>query len=158
MERPSTFPAPEENTVSTQPAPVEENVASTQDIEVQTSRLTEGHEYKLEIIPPYSIIQCRRSDIIYRNGKEIARSYHRHVCHPGDDVSYECAEVQAVAAALWTPEVVAAYTGNYLEASTMPSEEEPEVSTMPSEEEPEVSTMPSEEEPEVSTADLESEV
>ena len=44
--------------------------------------LTEGHEHKLEIIPPYSIIQCRRSDIIYRNGKEIARSYHRHVCHP----------------------------------------------------------------------------
>lgn len=136
MERPSTFPAPEENEVSTQPAPVEENIASTQDIEVEAPVLTEGHEYKLEIIPPYSIIQCRRADIIYRNGKEIARSYHRHVCHPGADVSTECAEVQAVAAALWTPEVVAAYAAT----------------------QPEVSTMPSEEEPEVSTADLESEV
>ena len=104
--------------------------------EVVTPSLSEGHEYKLEIIPPYSIIQCRRADIIYRDGKEIARSYHRHVCHPGADVSHECAEVQAVAAALWTPEVIAAY------AATQPK----------------VSTMPSEEEPEVSTADLESEV
>ena len=26
--------------------------------------LTEGHEYKLEIIPPFSVIQCRRADII----------------------------------------------------------------------------------------------
>ena len=81
--------------------------------------LTEGHEYKLEIIPPHSVIQCRRADIIYRNGVEIARSYHRHVCSPGDDVSYECAELQAVAAALWTPQVVAAY-----EASTLPAPEE----------------------------------
>ena len=85
--------------------------------------LTEGHEYKLEIIPPYSIIQCRRSDIIYRNGVEIARSYHRHVCNPGDDVSHDCAEVQAVAAALWTPEVIAAYEDS-LEPVVLPAPEE----------------------------------
>ena len=34
--------------------------------------LTEGHEHKLEIAPPYSVIFCRRADIIYRNGVEIA--------------------------------------------------------------------------------------
>ena len=77
--------------------------------------LTEGHEYKLEIIPPHSIIQCRRADIIYRDGVEIARSYPRHVCHPGDDVTNECDQVQAVAAALWTPEVITAYESSELE-------------------------------------------
>ena len=70
---------------------------------------TERFEYKLEIIPPYSVIQCRRTDIIEKDGVEVARSYHRHVCSPGDDVSEECSELQAVAAALWTSEVVDAY-------------------------------------------------
>jgi hypothetical protein len=28
---------------------------------------------------------------------------------PGEDVSEDCAELQAVAAALWTPEVIEAY-------------------------------------------------
>ena len=77
--------------------------------------LTESHEYKLEIVPPYSAIQVRRADIIYRNGVEIARSYHRHVCQPGSDVTKECEQVQAVAAALWTPEVVTAYESSELE-------------------------------------------
>jgi len=70
---------------------------------------TERHEHKLEIIPPYNIIQCRRADIIEKDGKEVGRSYHRHVRHPGDDVSEDCAELQAVAAALWNDEVIAAY-------------------------------------------------
>ena len=70
---------------------------------------TERHEHKLEIVPPYSIIQCRRADIVEKDGKEVGRTYHRHVRVPGDDVSEDCAELQAVAAALWTPEVIAAY-------------------------------------------------
>ena len=70
---------------------------------------TERSEHKLEIVPPYSIIQCRREDIIEKDGVEVGRTYHRHVRVPGEDVSGDCAELQAVAAALWTPEVVAAY-------------------------------------------------
>ena len=70
---------------------------------------TERHEYKLEIIPPYSVIQCRRADIVEKDGVEVGRTYHRHMCAPGDDVSEECAELQAVAAALWTQEVIDAY-------------------------------------------------
>ena len=70
---------------------------------------TERSEHKLEIIPPYSIIQCRRADIIEKDGVEVGKTYHRHVRVPGDDVSNDCAELQAVAAALWTPEVIAAY-------------------------------------------------
>jgi hypothetical protein len=69
----------------------------------------ERHEHKLEIIPPYSIIQCRRADVIEKDGTEVGRTYHRHVRVPGDDVSEDCEELQAVAAALWTPEVIAAY-------------------------------------------------
>ena len=70
---------------------------------------TERQEHKLEIIPPYSIIQCRRADIIEKDGVEVGRTYHRHVRSPGDDVSGDCAELQAVAAALWTQDVINAY-------------------------------------------------
>ena len=70
---------------------------------------TERQEHKLEIIPPYQIIQCRRADIIEKDGVEVGRTYHRHVRVPGDDVSEDCAELQAVAAALWTSEVINAY-------------------------------------------------
>ena len=70
---------------------------------------TERQEYKLEIIPPYSIIQCRRADIIDKDGAEVGRTYHRHVRVPGDDVSEDCAELQAVAAVLWTQDVIDAY-------------------------------------------------
>jgi hypothetical protein len=70
---------------------------------------TERKEHKLEIIPPYSIIQCREANIVEKDGVEVGKTYHRHVRAPGDDVSKDCAELQAVAAALWTPEVIEAY-------------------------------------------------
>jgi len=70
---------------------------------------TERQEHKIEIIPPFSILQCRRADIVEKDGVEVGRTYHRHVRVPGEDMTGECAEMQAVAAALWTPEVVAAY-------------------------------------------------
>ena len=70
---------------------------------------TERQEHKIEVIPPYSILQCRRADIVEKDGVEVGKTYHRHVRAPGDDMSEECCEMQAVAAALWTPEVIAAY-------------------------------------------------
>lgn len=70
---------------------------------------TERQEHKLEIIPPFQIIQCRRADIVEKDGVEVGRTYHRHVRSPGDDVSGDCAELQAVAAALWTQDVINAY-------------------------------------------------
>ena len=74
-----------------------------------TPAFTEKHEYKIEIIPPYSIIQCRRADIIEKDGIEVGRTYSRSSFAPGDDVSSGPSEVQAVANALWTPDAVAAY-------------------------------------------------
>jgi len=54
-------------------------------------------------------IQVRTSTIIERDGEEISRSYHRHVLSPGDDVTNEDPKVQAIANAVWTEEVIAAY-------------------------------------------------
>ena len=76
---------------------------------------TERHEHKIEIIPPYNILQCRRADIVEKDGVEVGRTYHRHVRVPGDDMTNECAEMQAVATALWTPEVIAAYEASIQE-------------------------------------------
>lgn len=70
---------------------------------------TERQEHKLEIIPPYNIIQCRRADIVEKDGVEVGRTFHRHVRYPGDDVSEDCVELQSVAAALWTQDVIDAY-------------------------------------------------
>ncbi len=70
---------------------------------------TEKQEYKVEVIPPYGILQVRRADIVLKDDKEVGRTYHRHICVPGDDVSEDCAEVQAIAGALWTDEVKKAY-------------------------------------------------
>ena len=77
---------------------------------------TERQEHKIEIIPPFSILQCRRADIIQKDGIEVGRTYHRHVRSPGDDMSAECDEMQAVAGALWTPEVIAAYQASLEQA------------------------------------------
>lgn len=73
---------------------------------------TEKQEYKVEVIPPYSILQVRRADIVLKDDKEVGRTYHRHARVPGEDVSSDCAEVQAIAGALWTDEVVAAYNAS----------------------------------------------
>lgn len=70
---------------------------------------SERQEYKLEIVPPYKVINVRRADIIEKDGVEVGRTYHRHVCVPGKDVSNEQPDVQAVANALWTAEVISAY-------------------------------------------------
>jgi hypothetical protein len=78
---------------------------------------TERQEHKLEIIPPYSIIQCRRADIIEKDGVEVGRTYHRHVRVPGEDVSEDCAELQAVAAALWNQDVIDVYQASITDNS-----------------------------------------
>lgn len=73
------------------------------------ANFTERVEYKLEIVPPYSIIQCREATIVEKDGEEVGHNFLRHVVAPGDDLTNECDEVKKVAAALWTPAVIAAY-------------------------------------------------
>lgn len=43
------------------------------------------------------------------DGVEIARTFHRHVVHPGDNVSNEDPKVQSIANVIWTPEVILNY-------------------------------------------------
>ena len=66
-------------------------------------------EDKIEIVGEFKHIQVRTATIIERDGVEISRSFHRHIVAPNDDVSTESAEVQAVASAVHTAEVKAAY-------------------------------------------------
>ena len=68
----------------------------------------EKQAYKIEVNENFSI-GVRRADIILKDDVEVGRSYHRSVFQPGDDVSGEVQEVQDVATAVWTPEVIAEY-------------------------------------------------
>jgi hypothetical protein len=54
-------------------------------------------------------IGLRTDTVVLDDGVELSRSFHRKVLAPGDDVTGEDAKVQAVANAVWTDEVVAAY-------------------------------------------------
>ena len=65
---------------------------------------------KIEVTQNGSLqIRHRHSIVDADTGVEKAASFHRHVANPGDDVTGECDRVQAVAAAVWTPECIAAY-------------------------------------------------
>jgi len=63
---------------------------------------------KIEIVG-LGHLQVREATTIMRDGEEIAKTYHRWAFAPNDDVSAMPANVQAIAAAAWTPEVIAAY-------------------------------------------------
>jgi hypothetical protein len=63
---------------------------------------------KIEIIENNSI-QIRTATIIEKDGLEIAKTYHRHVVNPLDNIINENFKVKAIANAIWTSEVIAAY-------------------------------------------------
>jgi hypothetical protein len=54
-------------------------------------------------------VQVRTCTRIMENGKQLSGLFHRHVVVPGADYSAEDAKVQAICAAVHTPEVIAAY-------------------------------------------------
>jgi hypothetical protein len=60
-------------------------------------------------------IQVRTANIIEKDGQVVAKSFHRHVLSPGDDVSGQDPKVQAIANAVWTEEVIAAYSASLAE-------------------------------------------
>ena len=78
--------------------------------------ITKRFELKEEILPNQTI-QVRKATIVEEDGVELGRTYHRHVLTPGSDISGEDAEVQAIAAALWTEEVIAAYEASIADQS-----------------------------------------
>jgi MinD superfamily P-loop ATPase len=75
--------------------------------------LTERTEQdKLELVGPFRHIQVRTAIVIERDGVEISRSFSRHVVAPDADITGETPEVQAIAAAVHTDEVKAAYAAH----------------------------------------------
>jgi len=67
---------------------------------------------KIEIVGEYKHIQVREASIIQEDGVELTRSFHRYVLSPGEDVSSQSAEIQSIANAVWTEEVINAYSAS----------------------------------------------
>ena len=55
------------------------------------------------------IILVRETTTIKEDGVELSKKYHRTSFTPGQDVSSQPANVQAICAAAWTDEVIEAY-------------------------------------------------
>jgi hypothetical protein len=70
---------------------------------------------KIEVVEN-GTLQVREATKIIKDGEEIAKTYHRWSFAPGSDISEMPANVQAIAAAAWTTEVVAAYEAQQAEA------------------------------------------
>ena len=70
---------------------------------------------QVEVVGEYKAVQVRTDTIIKEDGKELSRTYHRHVLQPGNlddsdnlvdtDISGEDSSVQAIANAVWTQAV-----------------------------------------------------
>jgi hypothetical protein len=70
---------------------------------------------KYEVVGPYKHVQCRQATVISEDGVELSRTFHRCVISPGDDVSGESAETQAIVAAVHTQEIKDAYAAHLAE-------------------------------------------
>jgi hypothetical protein len=77
--------------------------------------LTEKNIVDLVELVETNHIQVRTANIIEKDGQVVAKSFHRHVLSPGDDVSGQDPKVQAIANAVWTEEVIAAYSASLAE-------------------------------------------
>ena len=65
--------------------------------------------YDYEVRGEFKHIQERAKTSVIEDGKELSYSYHRRVLAPDADVSSESDEVKALASALWTDEIKAAW-------------------------------------------------
>lgn len=63
---------------------------------------------KIEVVEN-GTVQVRQATRIVEDGVQLSQSYHRWSLQPGQDVSDQPANVQAICAAAWTSEVIAAY-------------------------------------------------
>lgn len=63
---------------------------------------------RIEVVGDWNI-QVRQATSIEKDGAQIAQTFHRWLLTPDMDISSQPSNVQAIANATWTPEVVAAY-------------------------------------------------
>mgnify|MGYP001467284864 CR=1 FL=1 len=64
---------------------------------------------KIEVVGEFKSIQVRTATVIKEDGKEISRSYHRHVVAPDSDSSNESADVKAMVKQFHTNDIKTAY-------------------------------------------------
>ena len=64
---------------------------------------------KIELVGDFKHIQVRTATVIKEDGKEISRSFHRHVVSPDSDRTNESADVKAMVAQFHTDEIKKAY-------------------------------------------------
>lgn len=67
---------------------------------------------KIEIVGDFKQVQVRTATIIKRDGEEVNRSFSRHIVSPGDDITNESAEVQAICNAVHTQAIKDAYAAH----------------------------------------------
>ena len=64
---------------------------------------------KIEVVGNFKHIQVRTATVIKEDGKEISRSYHRHVVAPDSDSSKESDKVKEMVKLFHTDEIKKAY-------------------------------------------------
>lgn len=57
-------------------------------------------------------LQIREANLVERDGVVIAKTFHRYVISPGEDVSDKEQKIQDIASVVWTEEVLARFTQN----------------------------------------------
>ena len=72
---------------------------------------------KIEVVGNFKHIQVRTSTILKEDGKEISRTFHRHIVSPDSDSSNESADVKAMVKQFHTDAVKKAYKA-HIESST----------------------------------------
>jgi hypothetical protein len=69
---------------------------------------------KIEIVGEYKHIQVREANIIQEDGVELTRSFNRYVLTPGQDISNQTLEIQSIASAIWTEDLIERYNQSEL--------------------------------------------
>ena len=72
---------------------------------------------KIEVVGDFKHIQVRTATVIKEDGKEISRSFHRHVVSPDSDSTNESADVKAMVKQFHTNAVKKAYK-EHIESTT----------------------------------------
>ena len=73
--------------------------------------LTKEHVIdKIEVVGEHKAVQVRKAIVVYEDGEELSRKFHRHVVHPDSDISTEDSEVQEVCKAVHTDAVKQRWT------------------------------------------------
>ena len=67
---------------------------------------------KIEVVGDYKQIQIREASVIEEDGVELTRSYHRYVLSPGDDLTGQPSDISSIANAVWTDEIINAYSAS----------------------------------------------